>query len=234
MEEFNFDNSHSKGLFPDPSDTDEEGMLALGGNLSIQTLLAAYSRGIFPWFTDDSPVMWWCPDPRMVLFPEKHKISKSLRQKINRHVFEIKIDTNFREVIGNCADIPRKHESGTWITGDMQQAYTDLHEEGFAHSFEIYKNDILAGGLYGVSLGRAFFGESMFHIETDASKVAFYYLVQWIKRHNFHFIDAQLHTKHLESLGANTVTRGYYLELLDEALKYPTLKGKWDCSCFTG
>ncbi len=214
-------------VFPDPELANEIGLLAIGGDLSIERLLLAYSNGIFPWYSEDDPIMWWSPDPRMVLFPEKLKLSKSLQQRIKNKEYEVKFDTNFKEVIENCSKTVRKDQEGTWITQEMKDAYLDLHESGFAHSVETYYNDKLAGGLYGISLGRAFFGESMFYRERDASKIALYHLVQKIKEWGFHFIDTQVETQHLKSLGAINIKRSKFLSLLKKSLNYPTLKGKW-------
>ena len=214
-------------VFPDPELANEIGLLAIGGDLSIERLLLAYSNGIFPWYSEDDPIMWWSPDPRMVLFLEKLKLSKSLQQSLNNKEYEVKFDTNFKEVIENCSKTVRKDQEGTWITQEMKDAYLDLHESGFAHSVETYYNGKLAGGLYGISLGRAFFGESMFYRERDASKIALYYLVQKIKEWDFHFIDTQVETEHLKSLGAINIKRSKFLSLLKKSLNYPTLKGKW-------
>lgn len=213
--------------FPDPRTADHDGLLAVGGDLSAEALMTAYSQGIFPWFDQHSPILWWCPNPRLVLFPEKLKVSASLKQRIRSGAYTVTIDENFGEVIGQCARIKRKDQQGTWITGEMIEAYTRLHQLGLAHSFEVSHSGKLVGGLYGVSLGRAFFGESMFHLVPDASKVALYHLVEWAIRKEFHFIDAQQSTSHLISLGAEEVHRDVFLKLLKEALQFPTLQGKW-------
>ena len=172
--------------FPNPEQSDNEGLVAIGGKLSSEYLLAAYSQGLFPWFNEGDPILWWSPNPRMVLFPQNFKCSHSLKQILKRKIFSVKTDNNFDKVINACANMKRKGQDGTWITGEMIAAYIRLHEEGFAHSVETYYNGELAGGLYGISLGNAFFGESMFHRVNDASKVAFYYLVQlmlnWIMK----------------------------------------------------
>jgi leucyl/phenylalanyl-tRNA--protein transferase len=213
--------------FPDPRTADPDGLLAAGGDLSIESLVTAYSQGIFPWYDKHSPILWWSPDPRLVLFPSRFKISDSLKQRIRRGKYEVKTDCDFEAVIGHCAETRRKDQRGTWITDEMKKAYIDLHREGLAHSFETYYEGELAGGLYGVSLGRAFFGESMFHLKTDASKIALAALVRWSLDHDFHFIDSQQSTSHLKSLGAEEINRMKFLELLDEAIKFPTMKGKW-------
>ncbi len=214
-------------VFPDPSLAEPEGLLAVGGDLSTERLLAAYANGIFPWYSDNEPILWWSPDPRLVLFTHKFKVSHSLHQKIKKNVFQIKIDSNFEQVIDACSKTERKHEDGTWITDEMKAAYVELHLKGFAHSVESYFEGDLVGGLYGVSLGRAFFGESMFHMMTDASKVALYHLVEKAKEFDFLFIDSQVETEHLISLGAELIPREMYLNLLKKAIQYTTNIGKW-------
>ena len=214
-------------IFPDPALADYTGLLAVGGDLSTERLLLAYSNGIFPWYSEGEPVMWWSPDPRMVLFPKDFKISKSLKQTIRNKNFEVRFDYNFEEVIDNCSKTLRKEQEGTWITSEMKAAYIELHKAGFAHSVETYYDGRLAGGLYGISLGKAFFGESMFFKERDASKIALYYLIEKIKTWNFDFIDAQIETNHLINLGAVRISRNDFITMLKKALKYPTIKGKW-------
>ena len=214
-------------IFPDPNLAEKDGLLAIGGDLSPERLIEAYANGIFPWYSEGEPLLWWSPDPRMILFPDKFKISKSLGQSIRNKKNEVFFDRDFKAVIENCAITDRNGEKGTWITPDMQKAYINLHKAGFAHSVETYKDDKLIGGLYGISLGKAFFGESMFHTETDASKIALYSLVTRMKDWGFHFIDVQQETNHLKSLGAETVPRKKFLGLLVEALKFPMVKGKW-------
>lgn len=216
--------------FPDPHTADKDGLLAAGGDLSIESLVTAYSQGIFPWFEEDSPILWWSPDPRLILFPAKFKVSASLKQRIRSGLYIVKTDNDFEQVIRQCALVKRDGQNGTWITEDMIEAYVGLHKAGLAHSFETYYKGSLVGGLYGVSLGNAFFGESMFYNMRDASKVALYYLIQWATEHNFMFIDAQQSTAHLKSLGAEEVSRIEFLKLLKEALMFPTLKGKWEVS----
>jgi leucyl/phenylalanyl-tRNA--protein transferase len=213
--------------FPHPSMADRDGLLAIGGDLSSERLLFAYASGIYPWFDEDSPILWWSPDPRMILFPAEFKKSKSLAQTMRTGKFEVSFDRDFKSVIKNCAEIGRREEEGTWITTEMIEAYVNLHELGYAHSVETYVNGTLAGGLYGLSLGKAFFGESMFHLERDASKVALSALVDRCIERDFHFIDAQQRTEHLRSLGARPVPRETFLTMLAGALKFPTLSGKW-------
>lgn len=213
--------------FPDPSLAGPDGLLAVGGRLEPETLIMAYSKGIFPWYGKRSPLLWWSPDPRMILYPRKLAVSKSLRQSIRNRNYRVRFDTAFDEVIARCAGIRRKHEQGTWITPEIIRTYTGLHEMGLAHSVETFENNRLAGGLYGVSLGKAFFGESMFHVARDASKVALFYLVNRLLEWDFHFIDAQVETLHMRSMGAEMIPRVEFLELLDQALAEPTIRGKW-------
>jgi leucyl/phenylalanyl-tRNA--protein transferase len=213
--------------FPDPRTADSDGLLAAGGDLSIESLVTAYSQGIFPWYDKRSPILWWSPDPRLVLFPSCFKMSDSLKQRLRSRKYEVRIDSDFETVIGYCAEARRKGQRGTWITEEMKKAYIILHQEGLAHSFETWYEGEIAGGLYGVSLGRAFFGESMFHLKTDASKIALAALVKWSIDHEFRFIDAQQSTSHLKSLGAEEIHRNDFLEMLSEAIRFPTLKGKW-------
>ena len=217
-----------KILFPDVRFAEEDGLIAIGGDLSIPRLLAAYSQGIFPWYSRGQPILWWSPDPRFILFPDKFHLPESMNRKIRKNIFEIRIDEQFDKVISRCASTRRKGESGTWITAEMKRAYIDLFTAGFAHSFESYYEGKLAGGLYGISIGKAFFGESMFHTMTDASKAALYLLVKTVQKKGFLFIDAQMETKHLSSLGAEQISRDEYILLLDKALTYPTWKGKWE------
>lgn len=213
--------------FPDPNLADDDGLIAQGGLLTPEFLLSAYSQGIFPWFCKDVPILWWSPNPRMVLFPEKFKIRKTLRQVIKKRTFELRIDTVFKEVITNCSCIPRREQLETWITTDIIDGYVKLHKLGLAHSFESFFNGELVGGLYGISIGNCFFGESMFFTKTDASKVAFYHLVQFAIKNNFAFIDSQQYTNHLNSLGAELIPRIRFLELLETSLQKETLQGNW-------
>jgi len=214
--------------FPDARHADAHGLLAIGGDLRYERLILAYKNGIFPWYSEDDPILWFSPDPRLVLFPDKFRVSKSLKKIIEKKVFKILFDTNFENVITSCAEIKRRNQDSTWITYDMINAYIDLHQNGYAHSVETYYNDQLVGGLYGVSLGGAFFGESMFHNMTDASKVALYYLVQKLVEWNFDFIDSQVTTEHLMSLGAEEILRDKYLQLLNFTLSKKSKTGLWD------
>lgn len=220
-------NPFDRGFFPDISLSGEDGLLAAGGSLETDVLLEAYSKGIFPWYSEGSPILWWSPDPRMVIFPDRFRVSKSLDRTIRNSGFDLRRDTAFNEVIGQCAKLPRAGQQGTWITGDMINAYVKLHREGYAHSFEVFREGRLAGGLYGVSLGRAFFGESMFHLERDASKVALFHLVQFAIQYDFILIDAQQSTAHLMSLGGVELPRDQFLKKLGQALAEDTMKGDW-------
>lgn len=215
-------------LFPHPDEAEPDGLLAIGGDLSEKRLVAAYASGIFPWYNDGDPILWWSPDPRLVLFPEKFKVSKSLKQTLKKKVFDIRIDFAFEEVIKNCAIAKRKNEHGTWITDEMQEAYIKLFNAGLAHSIETWEGNKLVGGLYGISLGSAFFGESMFHKRTDASKVAFHYLSQLCIKWDFQFIDCQITNPHLLSLGAEEIPRSDFLDLLDQSLNEETIQGNWE------
>ena len=192
---------------------DPDGLLAVGGDLSPQRLLNAYQHGIFPWYTEGEPILWWSPDPRCVLFPEKLKISRSLRKTLRKKLFEVRMDTAFEAVMRACAE-NRPNQKGTWITEDILQAYVNMHQLGFAHSVECWQDGQLAGGLYGMAIGKVFFGESMFSRKTDASKVAMVYLCEYLKQHGFRLIDSQVYTQHLESLGAELIPRTRFVELL--------------------
>ena len=216
--------------FPDPESARPDGLLAAGGDLEPETLLQAYSQGIFPWYSEGSPILWWSPDPRMIFFPGEMHVSHSLRQTLRSGKYRCTMDEAFGEVIGHCARIPRKDQQGTWITEEMQAAYIRLHELGYAHSVETWYEGRLAGGLYGVSLGHAFFGESMFHLMRDASKTALWHLTRWCREKGFSLIDAQMPTTHLKSMGAREISRKDFLKMLKESLSHPTLRGKWKCS----
>lgn len=215
--------------FPDPEESEPDGLIAIGGDLSPERLINAYCCGIFPWFNEGDPILWWSLNPRMVLYPEAFRYSKSLRRTVRSGKFQVHIDTQFEEVMRHCAHVDRtaQGQSGTWITEDMIQAYVCLHRLGIAHSFETYYQGALVGGLYGVSLGPFFFGESMFHTMTDASKLAFARLVQFSLDHHFVLIDAQQETPHLASLGAHPMPRSEYLALLNQIRADNTLQGSW-------
>lgn len=193
--------------------SEPDGLLAVGGCLSTQRIINAYSQGIFPWYSNEDPILWWSPDPRLVIFPDKLHISKSLKKTLRKQIFQIKFDTAFPELIKACA-VPRSHESGTWLTSEMQAAYIRLHNEGYAHSVEAWHDNQLVGGLYGIAVGQVFFGESMFHYKTDASKVAFISLVKQLASWGYRLIDCQVHTPHLVSLGAENISRSRFCSLL--------------------
>lgn len=213
--------------FPTPLLADEDGLVAFGGNLQPKSLLKAYSTGIFPWYAEDQPILWWSPDPRMVLFPKEFKRHKNLRKTVDSRIFEVRFDTNFKEVIENCSIAPREGQDGTWITDEMKDAYILMHQLGYAHSVETYSEGKLVGGLYGLSFGKVFFGESMFHLQKDASKVALWYLVDQLLDWEFDMIDVQQETEHLKSLGARTISRKSFLTLLEKNKEYKTRRGMW-------
>jgi len=196
------------------------GLLCAGGDLTPARLVEAYRHGIFPWFSEGDPILWWSPDPRMVLFPEELRVSRSLRKSVARGPYETRIDTAFRSVIEACAE-PRDAHGGTWIVPEMVDAYTRLHGLGFAHSVESWGGDTLVGGLYGVALGKVFFGESMFSRATDASKVALVRLAEHLRDREFRVIDCQQATAHLASLGAREIPRKAFAQLLQESIQYP-------------
>ena len=214
-------------IFPPPDYADPSGLLAVGGDLSKERLLEAYRLGIFPWYSDDQPILWWSPDPRLVLDLKDFTISRSLRKTLKKAIFQVTFDHAFEQVIQACALIPRAAQNGTWITEEMREAYINLHGLGYAHSVESWLGGELVGGLYGVSLGKAFFGESMFHLKTDASKVALATLVEKLKSWDFHFIDSQMTTEHMIRLGARELPRRIFLKLLQLALRQPTKRGRW-------
>lgn len=212
--------------FPDPREGSAEGLLAYGGDLRPERLLSAYAQGIFPWYEED-PILWFSPDPRMVLLPAELRIDRTLRKNLRRGRYEMRMDTDFRGVIAACAETPRPGQRGTWITNDMLEAYCQLHALGFAHSCESWLDGELVGGIYGISLGRAFFGESMFARASDASKVALVHLVRQIEAWGFDFLDCQAHTPHTERLGAREWPRDVFLDALERALEAPTRRGQW-------
>lgn len=201
-------------LFPPVIEANEDGLLAIGGDLSVERLELAYRSGIFPWFNEGEPIIWYSPDPRMVLFPKDLKISKSMRQVIRRNDFKVTFNENFAEVISNCKNIYRVGQGGTWITNEMQQAYIKLHEKGIAKSVEVWLDDELVGGLYGIDLGTVFCGESMFSTVSNASKLAFISLVQKLEKENYQLIDCQVYNNHLASLGADEISRTEFLKFL--------------------
>jgi leucyl/phenylalanyl-tRNA--protein transferase len=213
--------------FPDPEDAHPSGLLAVGGDLSMRRLLAGYRRGIFPWYDEDQPLLWHSPNPRFALEPGALHIPKSLDKVLRRGTFEIRLDTAFEEVIAACAEVARPGQDGTWITPEMQDAYVELHEAGYAHCAEAWQGGELVGGLYGVSLGSAFFGESMFARVSDASKAAFAVLVRRLQTWRFTLIDCQQQTSHLARFGATAWPRRVFLSTLQRALRDPTRRGPW-------
>jgi leucyl/phenylalanyl-tRNA--protein transferase len=214
-------------IFPPPNLAGPKGLLAVGGDLSSNRLLLAYKLGIFPWYSDDDPILWWSPDPRLVLYLDQLKISRSLARTLRKSKFQVTFDTDFPAVIESCARFRGKNREGTWITEAMMEAYLRLHKLGFAHSVETRHGGQLVGGLYGVSLGRAFFGESMFSVMNDASKVALVYLRNFLRERHFDFIDCQMPTDHLMRFGAKKVARDTFLNQLDHSLKFSSLTGSW-------
>ncbi len=211
---------------PDPRHAGESGLVAVGGDLAPASLLDAYGKGIFPWY-EDPPILWFSPDPRMALPPAELRISRSMKRVLNRGEFEVRLDTAFAQVIRACAVAPRTGQRGTWINSDMVSAYLDLHAEGYAHSCEAWHDGALAGGLYGVSLGGVFFGESMFTLQPNASKVAFVRLVEQLRDWRFELIDCQIHTPHMARFGAREYHRGAFLDALATGLESPTRRGCW-------
>jgi leucyl/phenylalanyl-tRNA--protein transferase len=202
------------------------GLLAAGGNLAPARLLDAYRHGIYPWFNADDPILWWSPDPRMVLLPEEFKISHSLRKTLRNRVYEVRTDTAFEQVMRACA-APRNGQAGTWIHDDMIAAFTALHRMGHAHSVETWKDGEMIGGLYGIAIGRMFYGESMFSRRSDASKVALAHLASQLYRWNFGMIDCQMNTPHLASLGAREIPRTEFVQRLQELIHYPNIASSW-------
>lgn len=201
-------------FFPPVKEANPDGTLAIGGDLSPERLVLAYRSGIFPWFDDDEPILWWSPPERMVLFPDEFKVSKSMRNILNRGIFRVTFNQNFRDVISNCSTISRDGQQGTWISEQMIEAYVKLHEMGIAKSVEVWQDEVLVGGLYGIDLGHVFCGESMFSKVSNASKVAFVSLVRKLKEENYKLLDCQVHNSHLESLGAREISREDFMTIL--------------------
>lgn len=213
-------------IFPDPELSDPDGLLAIGGDLSTERLLLAYKSGIFPWY-NELPILWWCPPKRPVIFPRLLRVSRSLYQILKKNLFKVTFDEDFGGVIINCSSIKRKDSFGTWINADMKEAYIKLHNLGFAHSVEVWKDDALVGGLYGVSIGKAFFGESMFSLVSNASKVALACLVEFLIKKDFFFIDCQVINEHLLRMGAVEIPRNVFLKILNEATSKNFIIKKW-------
>lgn len=213
--------------FPPASHANPDGLLAVGGLLREDWLLKAYSVGLFPWFNPGEEILWWSPDPRYVILPQDVKIQKSMHPHLNNPQLEFRLDTAFEQVIDNCAKVSRKGQPGTWISKEMKQAYTKLHKIGMAHSAEIWKKGELVGGLYGVSIGSIFFGESMFTTEQNMSKLALIRLCKWLEDREFLMIDCQVFSEHIVSMGAVSVARSQFLEALDIGLNANTMRGIW-------
>lgn len=214
--------------FPHPETSNDQGLLLMGGDLSPQRILQAYKQGIFPWYEPGTSILWWSPNPRLIMTPSEFTVSRSLHKSLKKP-FRFTMDVAFRQVITSCASCPDRLNN-TWISEEMIEAYTDLHRMGYAHSCELWQENKLIGGLYGLSLGRIFFGESMFHKITDASKIAFYYLCKNMVAWNFDFIDCQIPTNHLQKLGAKIISRKEFLHILNKSLEHPTKKGTWNAS----
>lgn len=214
-------------VFPNPINAEETGLLAVGGDLSVERLLLAYKHGIFPWYSEGDPIMWFSPDPRLIIFLDDLYVSTKLKKIIKSKVFEVRFDTCFQDVITKCSESDRRGQDGTWITDDMIQAYIQLHEEGYAHSVETFHEGKLVGGLYGVSLGGVFFGESMFIEMSNASKIALYYLVEKLREWNFDFVDSQVPNEHMKSLGGKEVERAAFLNLLESSMLKQSKLGSW-------
>ena len=214
-------------VFPNPRYAATEGLLAYGGDLSPSRLLTAYRKGIFPWYSADDPILWWSPDPRLVLYPEQFKVSKSFRRVLRNGGFSVTFDHAFEEVIRYCGTVPREGQRGTWLLEEMQKAYIELHKMGFAHSVEVYLDGALAGGLYGVAMGKTFFGESMFSLRSNASKIAFKALSDVLGLRSYDFIDCQVSNEHLLRLGATAISRDSFLDRLEKSLEKPSDLGGW-------
>ncbi|KFF15245.1 leucyl/phenylalanyl-tRNA--protein transferase [Flavobacterium hydatis] len=202
-------------FFPPVSEANYDGILAIGGDLSPERLQLAYRSGVFPWFNEGEPILWWSPNPRMVLFLDELIVTKSMRNILNRNIFKVTFNQNFRDVISNCQKIKRDGQNGTWISNNMIESYCKLHEMGFAKSVEVWENDVLVGGLYGVDLGHVFCGESMFSKVSNASKVAFIALVNKLKEENYKLLDCQVYNPHLESLGCQEIERDFFMQTLN-------------------
>ena len=213
--------------FPSPRTAGDEGLLAFGGDLNPNRILKAYRNGIFPWFNPEDPILWWSPNPRMVLLPQDFKSNKSFKRVLRNKGFEVRFDTNFEAVITHCGNVPREGQEGTWLTKEMKEAYIEIHDMGFAHSIETYYEDELVGGLYGIAMGRGFFGESMFSLMPNASKVAIKALSSICEKKSYDFIDCQVETPHLINWGAKLVERDSFLNMLEETLTKTTDFGSW-------
>ncbi len=219
--------------FPSPRFAGRDGLLAVGGDLHTERLLQAYQKGIFPWFSEDDPLLWWSPDPRLVLYPHKLRVPRRLKRTIRQGIFQITVNQTFEDVVMACATVKRRDSEGTWITDDMKTAYCRLHEAGWAHSVETWYGKDLAGGLYGVAIGRCFFGESMFTYVSNASKTALVYLVTRLAREGFYMLDCQMTTAHLLRFGAEEIPRDRFLDQLAEAVTPCFKDGRWQPECLS-
>jgi len=219
--------SKYSSTFPEPRYAPDEGLLAYGGDLTSHRLLVAYQKGIFPWYSKDDPILWWSPNPRLLLYPDNFVVRKSFRRVLRSGKFTVTFDKHFSEVITHCATIYREGQEASWIVPEIIEAYTRLHEEGFAHSVEVHNEGKLVGGLYGIAYGKAFFGESMFSLISDASKIAFKALSDVLGSRGYDFIDCQMKTDHMVRLGAQVVKRDIFLDALEIAIQKPTDFGKW-------
>lgn len=213
--------------FPDPELAEDGGLLAVGGDLRPERVVLAYRSGIFPWYSEGRPILWWCPAPRFVLLPDELHVGRSLRRAIKREPYRITLDTAFAEVIERCGHAPRVGQRGTWITNDVRDAFVELHRRGLAHSVEAWEGDRLVGGLYGLAMGTVFFGESMFADAPDASKIAFVRLVEQLRAWGFDLIDCQVHTEHLERFGARYLELDDFMHRLGEGVAHPSKLGPW-------
>ncbi len=213
--------------FPPPDLANEEGILAFGGDLRPERIMLGYHHGIFPWYSSDTPILWWSPDPRFVLYPDELHVSKSTRQVLRKGIFEVTFDCAFEQVINACQQVPRPDQDGTWITDALKAAYIQIHQLGFAHSVEVWKEGELVGGLYGVNIGKVYFGESMFSLVSNASKIGFISLVNQLKKEGISLIDCQVETQYLHSLGGRNVPRHEFLKQLNYAIDDNSLNYSW-------
>ncbi len=213
--------------FPPVDHANPDGIVASGGNLSPGMLISAYKQGIFPWYNEGEEILWWSPDPRFVIFPEEVIVSRSMADILKKQVFQFTVDKDFPRVIKSCGSVPRKGQKGTWITPDMVKAYIKLHDLGFAHSVEAWKNEKLAGGIYGISLGKCFFGESMFSFQSNASKAALITLCNMLEHADFSILDCQVYTEHLDSMGAEMIPRKDFIAMVNKGLEKKTIRGNW-------
>jgi len=231
-EEYYLPQLHEEHLFPSAREASEEGLVAFGGDLNPHRILEAYKGGIFPWYGPEDPILWWSPNPRLVLFPQNFKKSKSFRRVLRNKGFEVCFDRAFESVISHCSALPREGQEGTWLSSEMKRAYIELHKMGFAHSVETYYEGELVGGLYGLAIGKGFFGESMFSLMSDASKVSLYALSDICVKKSYDFIDCQVETAHLVKWGAQLIERNDFLDVLEKTLEKNTDSGSWRNWCW--